>query len=210
MTTPLPPEWNSWLGEGLGCSPRPRSAATNSPSTAPRDPKFALGDFLGGIPSQYTDLLAEALHIDRGQFRIYRDVAVKIPPARRVAPSWTVHRDLRGRTDLLTDGLTVRVAGALLGKKPIDTKPDRRLPVEDRAANVRAGLADPEVYALIDNELARGRTERQLRNRARQVHTEHGKRSKDLEAELHSLRQAKSPFEATVDAELQISKAACG
>ncbi len=94
-----------------------------------------------------------------------------------------------------------------MGKQPIDSKPDRRLPLNERAAKVRAGLADPDVYALIDNELAQSRTERQLRQRARQVHSEHTQRSRELEAEIRDLRAAKSPFEATVKAELEVNKA---
>lgn len=208
MLTPLPPEWDSWLERGARLLAAPPLRRNDQSALGPRDPKFALGDFLLGVPSQYVEPLAEALHANPGQFRIYRDVAEMVPLERRVAASWTVHRDLRDRPDLLQNGLTVRRAGALLGKPPIDGKADRRLSLEERAAKVRAGLADPEVYALIDNELARGRTERQLRARARRVHSEHSKRQRELEVELREMREAKSPFEATVEAELDVNKAA--
>ncbi len=207
MTTPLPPEWDSWLEEGARLLAAPPLRRSEQSTRGPHDPKFALGDFLLGVPAELVDSLADALHTSPGQFRTYREVADKLRPERRVAASWTVHRDLRERPELLQDGLTVRAAAALMGKQPIDSKPDRRLPLEERAAKVRAGLADPDVYALIDNELAQSRTERQLRQRARQVHSEHTQRGRELEAELRDLRAAKSPFEATVKAELDVNKA---
>jgi len=207
MTTPLPPEWDWWLEAGGRLLAAPPLRRNEQSTRGPNDPKFALGDFLLGVPAELVDRLAEALQTSPGQFRTYRDVADKLRPDRRVAASWTVHRDLRELPELLQDGLTVRAAAALMGKQPIDSKPDRSLSLEERAAKVRAGLADPDVYALIDNELAQGRTERQLRQRARQVHSEHTHRGRELEAELRELRAAKSPFEATVKAELEVNKA---
>ena len=207
MTTPLPPEWDSWLEEGARLLAAPPLRRNEQSTRGPHDPKFALGDFLLGVPVELVDNLSDALHVGPGQFRTYRDVATKLPPKRRVAASWTVHRDLRDRPELLQAGLKVRAAAALMGKQPIDSKPDRRLSLEERAAKVRAGLSDPDVYALIDNELAHSRTARQLRQRARQVHSEHTHRGRELEAELRELRAAKSPFEATVKAELDVNKA---
>jgi len=208
MPTPLPPEWDSWLEEGARLLAAPPLRRNEQSTLGARDPKFALGDFLVGIPSQYVEALSEALYAAPGQFRVYREVAAKVASTQRVASSWTVHRDLREQPALLRDGLTVRGAAALLGKQPIDAKPDRHLSLEERAANVRAGLADAEVYALIDNELGRNRAERQLRHRARQVQSEHSKRRRELETELRAAREAKSAFEATVKAELELNKAA--
>ncbi len=208
MSAPLPSGWGTWVEQGVRLLAAPPLRRNEQTTRGPDDPKFALGDFLVNIPSQHVDLLAEALHVDSGQVRIYRDVATKIPPGQRVGASWTVHRDLRDRPDLLRPGLTVRQAGALLGKKPIDARPDQRLTLEERAEKVRAGLADPAVYAVIDSELAHGRAERQVRSRARQVHSEHHKRGRELETELREAREAKSPFEATVKAELDVNRAA--
>ncbi len=42
-------------------------------------------------------------------------------------------------------------------RQPIHAPAEHGRTVEQRAANVRAGLSDPDVYALIDNELARPR-----------------------------------------------------
>jgi hypothetical protein len=207
MATPLPPEWDSWLEEGARLLAAPPLRRNEQSTRGPHDPKFALGDFLLAVPQNFVEPLAEALSASPGQFRIYREVADKLAPAHRVAASWTVHRDLRERPDLLQDGLTVRAAAVRMGKQPIDSKPDRRLSLEERADKVRAGLADPDVFALIDNELAHSRTERQLRHRARQVHSEHTHRGRELETELRDLRAAKSPFEATVKAELDVNKA---
>lgn len=207
MTSPLPAEWNHWVQEVVRLLAAPPLRRSEKATRGPQDPKFALGDYLLAIPSQFVDLLADAVGGDVGQLRIARDVADKIPPERRVAASWTVHRDLRHRPELLADGLTVRDATAVAGKDPIDEKSERRKTVEERAKNVRKGLADPEVYALIDTEMANNRAERQMRHRARQVQSEHGVRARELEAEVRALREAKSPFEATVKAELEINKA---
>ncbi|WP_369055113.1 hypothetical protein [Kineococcus terrestris] len=207
MTEPLPPEWDSWLEEGARLLAVPPLRRNEQSTRGPEDPKFALGDFLLGVPAELVERLEGALSVGSGQFRTYREVASKVPPERRVAASWTVHRDLRDRPELLRDGLTVRAAAALLGKQPIDSKPDRRLTVEDRAKKVRAALADPDVYALIDAELGRDRAERQMRRRAREVHSEYAQRRRELEAEVRELRSAKSAFEATVQAELDINKA---
>lgn len=207
MSTPLPPEWDAWKQEGARLLVVPPLRRNQQSTHGSQDPKFALGDFLVTIPPAYVEPLADALGSDPGQFRMYREVAATLPAAQRRAAAWTVHRDLRRHPHLLTDGLTVRQAAALLGKPAIDAKPQRRQPLEERAANVRAGLADPEVYKLIDNELAQGRAERTLRHRARQVQSEHTKRARDLDAELRAAREAKSPFEATVQAQLEVNKA---
>lgn len=207
MPSPLPPEWGSWLTEGARLLAVPPLRRHEQSLHGFQDPKFALGDFLLEVPTEFVDRLEQVLGARPGQFRIYRDVSAKVPIGHRVASSWTVHRDLRDRPDLLADGLTVRSAAALLGKQPIDSKPDRRLTLEERADKVRAGLADPEVYALIDSELARSRAERQVLRRAREVRSEYSHRRRDLENELRELRAAQSPFEATVKAELDINKA---
>jgi hypothetical protein len=172
------------------------------------DPKFALGDFLTQIPLGLLDAFAAAIGRETSQLRVYREVAGKVPPESRVGAAWTVHRDLREKPALLRDGLTVRAATALLGKNPIDSKADRHLSVAERADIVRKGLTDPEVYALIDSEMAQSRAERQTKHRARLFHTELSKRERSLEAELRQLREAKSPFEATVKAELDLNRAA--
>jgi hypothetical protein len=207
MTTPLPPEWNAWVEVGARLLAAPPLRRSEQASCGPNDPKFALGDFLAGLPVQYLERLAEQLGRDPAQFRIYREVAEKIPAERRVAASWTVHRELRDRPDLLAAGLTLRTAAALLGKKPIDSKADRRLPVEERAARVRAGLADPEVYRVIEAELAREHADRRARRLAGRVVSEFEQRKRELEQEIRDLRTAMSPLEATVKAELRVNEA---
>lgn len=207
MATPLPAEWSNWVEEGARLLAAPPLRRSEQVAHGPKDPKFALGDFLTTIPAQCVELLAGQLDRDPAQIRIYREVAEKIPPNNRVAASWTVHRDLRKRPDLLTDGLTVRAAAALLGKKPIDAKADRRLSVEERAAKVRQALADEDVYAVIEAELAKDRADRSARRLASRIVSEHGQRKHDLENELRALRSAMSPLEATVKAELQVNEA---
>lgn len=208
MSTPLPPEWSNWVEEGARLLAAPPLRRSEQVARGPEDPKFALGDFLATIPAQYAELLAEHLDRDPAQFRVYREVAEKIPPDRRVAASWTVHRDLRERPDLLADGLTVRNAAALLGKKPIDSKADRRLTLEERAARVREALADQDVYAVIEAELTKNRVDRSARKLANRIVSEHSQRKRDLENELRALRSAMSPLEATVKAELRVNEAA--
>lgn len=202
-----PGRWSQWVSEGARLLAVPPLRRSEQASRGPDDPKFELGDFLTQVPECYVETLAESCGTEPSKFRIYREVAELVPPGARVKASWTVHRDLRRQPDLLRDGLTVREAAQLLGKQPIDSKADRRLTLEERAARVRAALADRDVFELIDGELGASRVERQVRNRARQVHTEYGKRARDLEAEVRRLRDAKSPFEATVKAELEINRA---
>jgi hypothetical protein len=206
MATPLPPEWSAWVDEGARLLSAPPLRRNEQAARGRDDPKFALGDFLVTIPALYVEMLAEHLNRDPAQLRGYRDVAEKIPPNNRVNASWTVHRDLRDRTDLLRDRLTVRDAAALLGKKPIDAKPDRRLSLEERAAKVRGLLADADVRAVIEAELTEGRAGRTARKLASRIVSEHSQRKRDLEAELRALRSAMSPLEATVKAELQINE----
>src|SRR5512135_2825019 len=137
MSDQRPPEWARWVGEVarlLGVPPLRRGERS---SQGPEDPKFKLGDFLKRVPEEYVELLATEHDVDPAQFRVYREVAAKVPPERRVQASWTVHRDLRDRLDLLRDGLTVRQAAAAAGKRPVDSKADRKLSVEDRAIKVR-------------------------------------------------------------------------
>ncbi|MFD9889714.1 hypothetical protein ACFWY9_10245 [Amycolatopsis sp. NPDC059027] len=208
MNQPLPSDWQEWVTEGTRLAALPPLRRSEQVRRGSEDPKFALGDFLLTIPAKFVEPLAEALGLDAAQFRIYREVASKVPPDRRVAASWTVHRDLRDRTDLLRDGLTVRQAAERAGKLPIDSKADQRLSVDQRAAKVRSFLSDPDVYAVIDREMAESRADRQVRHRARLVHVELAKRQRELENELRALREAKSPFEATVKAELDLNKAA--
>jgi hypothetical protein len=69
-------------------------------------------------------------------------------------------------------------------------------------------LDDPEVYAVIEEEIAQSRANRRIRHRARLVHSELAARQKAVEAELREMREAKSPFEATVKAELDLLRAA--
>lgn len=208
MATPLPPEWSKWVEEGARLLAAPPLRRSEQATRGPEDPKFALGDYLNSVPSQYVDLLAEHFQREPAQFRGYREVAEKVPPERRVAASWTVHRDLRERPDLLSDGLTVRAAASLLGKKPIDSKAERRLTLEERAARVREALADQDVYAVIEAELVNNRADRNARRLANRIVSEHGQRRRDLEKELRALRSAMSPLEATVKAELQVNEAA--
>lgn len=208
MATPLPPEWSNWVEEGARLLAAPPLRRSEQATRGADDPKFALGDFLATLPMHYVEVLADRLDRDPAQFRVYRDVAEKIPPSRRVAASWTVHRDLRDRPELLSDGLTVRAAAALLGKKPIDSKADRRLSLEERAAKVREALADQDVYAVIEAELATDRASRNARKLATRIVSEYGQRKRDLENELRALRSAMSPLEATVKAELRVNEAA--
>ncbi|GAA1817328.1 hypothetical protein HC028_21190 [Planosporangium flavigriseum] len=208
METLLPDEWDDWLAEGERLLSAPPLRRSDQSARGFEDPKFALGDFLTNIPLDLVERLAEDLDSDPAQFRIYREVALKVPADRRVKASWTVHRDLRDRLDLLRDGLTVRQAVARAGKRQIDSKADQNLSVEERAAKVRAFLADPEVYALIEQEMTRSRADRKVRHGARLVHEELTKKEKAAQAELRERREAKSPLEATLKAQIDVLRAA--
>lgn len=207
MTTSLPQEWDPWRREAGRLLAVPPLRRNEQSTRGPHDPKFALGDFLTQVPESHLDVFAEEMRQDPGQFRSYREVASTLPPHMRVAASWSVHRNLRHRPELLRDGLTVREANKLIGGKPIDEKPDSRRPVEERAAQVRAALADSDVFEVIDKELAADRNARKVQGRARRVVSEHAARERQLQTELRELQQAKSPFEATVKAELDLNRA---
>jgi hypothetical protein len=107
----------------------------------------------------------------------------------------------------LRDGLTIREAPTLLGKS-IDSRADHNLTVAERVEKVHRFLDDPEVYAVIEDEISQSREDRRARHRARIVHSELAARQKAIEAELREMREAKSPFEATVKAELDLLRAA--
>ncbi len=207
MTSPLPAEWDSWverLGRLLAAPSLRRSEVT---TRGHQDKKFAVGDFLLTVPSQWIDRLAETLGEEPSTFRVYREVAQKIPSEQRVAAAWTVHRDLRERPDLLRPGLTVRKAAELMGKRPIDSKPAHRQTVGERADRVRALLADSEVAAVIEAEKHLSKEERKARMAARNYTSELQATAKLLDKELKEAQQAKSPYEATVKALLELHKA---
>jgi len=208
MTTPLPAEWDSWVDELGRLLATPSLRRSEVSTRGHLDKKFALGDFLATAPSQWIDRLAEALGEEPSTFRVYREVAEKIPPHQRVAAAWTVHRDLRERPELLTPGLTVRKAAELLGKRPIDSKATHRQTVGDKADLVRELLADPDVAAVIESERHMSAEERRARRAARSFTSEMQAKAKDLENELKEARQAKSAYEATVKALLDMHKAA--
>jgi len=207
MSDVHPPDWNSWLEVGARLLAAPPLRRSEKTTRGPEDPKFLLGDFLCSVPTQYVDALAEALRADPARFRSYREVAEKFPPQGRVAAAWGVHRELKDHPEKLRPGLTVREAASLLGKT-IDSKADHNLTVAARVEKVHRFLDDPDVYEVIEKEISQSRENRRVRHRARIVHSELAARQKAIEAELREMREAKSPFEATVKAELDLLRAA--
>jgi hypothetical protein len=203
-----PAERTSWVEEVARLLAAPPLRRGEQSFRGPEDPKFILGDYLVDLSEEEVETVAIELDVDPAQLRIYREVAAKIPPMRRVKASWTVHRDLRDRQALLRDGLTVRAAAAAAGKRPIDSKADRRLSVEDRAAKVRDFLADPDVYSVIELDMSRSRQERRVRHGARLVHDDLAKQEKFVQAELRESREAKSALEATLKAQVDLLRAA--
>lgn len=208
MADQRPAAWTVWVEEVARLLAAPPLRRGDQSLRGPEDPKFLIGDYLVNIPESQVELLAVELDVDPAQLRVYREVAGKIPPAQRVRASWTVHRDLRDRQDLLRDGLTVRAAAAAAGKRPIDSKADRRLSVEDRAAKVRDFLADPDVYSVIEQDMARSRQERRVRHGARLIHDDLAKQEKLVQTELRESREAKSALEATLKAQVDLLRAA--
>lgn len=207
MAPPLPQEWDTWREEAARLAAAPPLRRSEVTTQGSKDCKFALGDFLRSVPSQWVDRLAEALGQEPSAFRSYREVADRFPPEARVASSWTVHRDLRNQPSLLRPGLTVRKAAELLGKRPIDSKPSHRQTIGERADQVRALLADPEVAAVIEAEKHLSKEERKARMAARNYASELQATAKLLDKELKEAQQARSPFEATVKALLELHKA---
>lgn len=208
MTEPLPAEWSSWLEEGARLLAVPPLRRNEISTRGPEDKKFLLGDLLVQVPGRMVETFAAELGVDATTLRSYREVSKKVPPDRRVAAAWSVHRDLKEAPDLLRPGLTVREAAILAGKKPIDSKAAHRRTVGERADDVRALLADPDVRAVIDSERHLSQEERRARAAARNWSSEMDAQAKALESELRDARQAKSPYEATVKATLDLHRAA--
>jgi len=208
MTRPLAVEWDSWIEEGARLLAVPPLRRRVVSTRGPEDKKFALGDFLLSLPVEYVDRLAAALGQEPSTFRAYRDVADKVSPERRVAAAWSAHRDLKDRPELLEPGMTVRQAARLAGKKPIDSKASHRETVGEKAEKVRQLLSDPDVAAVIESERHISKEERRARHAARNFTSEMAAKAKQLEAELREARHAKSPYEATVKALLDMHRAA--
>ncbi|GAA0482979.1 hypothetical protein Ade02nite_65920 [Paractinoplanes deccanensis] len=208
MDTGYPAEWAGWRNEAARLQNRAPLRRSEWAARGPEDPKFALGDLLSRVPESWIDRLAEAVDAEPARFRLLREVAVKVPPERRVKASWTVHRDLRERPELLRDGLTSREAAVAAGRRAFDSKADQRLSAEERAAKVRDFLADPEVYRLVERELDRSRADRKVRYGARLVHEELARQEKDAKAELRARREAQSPIEATLKARISVLRSA--
>jgi hypothetical protein len=208
MTTPLPAEWDSWREEVarlLSVSPLRRNEIS---TRGPEDKKFLIGDVLAQVPARLVEALANELSEDASTLRSYREVAKKFPPERRVPAAWSVHRLLKDSPELIRPGLTVRDAAILAGRRPIDSKAVHRRTVEQRADDVRALLADPNVRAVIEAERHMSQEERRARAAARNVTSELDAEAKSLEVELRDARQAKKPYEATVKAVLDLHRAA--
>jgi hypothetical protein len=207
MTEPLPPEWDSWC-EAVGRLPAVPPLRRNETARGPEDKKFLIGDVLVKIPSRLIEAFAEAVGDEPSTLRGYREVAKRFPPEDRKATSWSVHRDLKDRPELVRAGLTVREAALLAGKKPIDSKAAHRRSVGQRADDVRALLADPAVRAVIEAEQHLSASERKARAAARNYTSEMDAQAKALESELREARNAKSPYEATIKATLDLHRAA--
>ena len=208
MTIAYPAAWADWKAEVARIQMLPNLRRSEWTSRGPEDTKFAMGDLLRQVPLPWVDRLAEEVGVDPAEFRIRREVAVKVPPERRVRASWTVHRDLRDRPELLRDGMTSRQAAAAIGRRAFDSRADQRLSPGERAAKVWAFMADDEVYALVARKMAGHREERRIRHGARLVHEELARQEKDTAAELRARREARSPLEATLKARRDLLRAA--
>ena len=80
-------------------------------------------------------------------------------------------------------------------------------PPSVRAEQVRKLLDDPEVRRIL-NEEAQTNKDRRAASKARVVHAELAAQQRELEKELRDMANAKTPFEATVKAVLDLNKAA--
>src|SRR5207244_3085982 len=95
---------------------------------APRgrdDVKWRWGDLALDIPKALLVDFARAVGKNVQELLRYRDVAAAWPAERRVAASWSAHRELQNideRFDVIAPGMTERHARGVIGKRPSDQK----------------------------------------------------------------------------------------
>lgn len=187
-----PPELDVWVaevGRRLAAPPLPRGQrATNGT----QDPKWIAGDYLLTIPPEHLEAIAAELNVPVSRLKVLRDVSEQFPPDKRVRAAWSTHRDCRKKKDKLKDGM-------------VWSRTTDNLSVQERVDLVRRLLWDPEVKKIIDAELTKSRSDR--RNaRFRVVHDDLARERKLVEALRRDMITAKRPFEASLDAELDLLK----
>lgn len=203
--------WDSLVERGRALLGAPPLGRASKATAGPSDPKWALGDLLAHVPDSLLARYAVEIGANEGELRRLRDVAAKWPATRRVAASWSAHRDLKDhaeRFSLIRPGMTVREAAEAAGKQPIDAKPITRMKLDEKAALVVTLLMDKNVNDLVSAKLAERGAARRTQRAARMASDE---RSAEYKNAMRALRQAqstKSPEVAFLEVIFKIQEAA--
>ena len=206
----MDPNWQHWIERGRAIVGAPPLTRGEKSTRGTSDPKWALGDLLSEVPDLAIPRLAKELDRDEGELRRLKDVSSKWPPERRVAASWSAHRDLKdmpNRFELIMPGMTVRQAALAAGKKPIDAKPDERLTVDERAGRVISLLGDKAVNEIVIEQLDQRGAARRMRRAARKANDDRSEEYIDAFRELRLAQSAKSPELAFLEVVFPIQKA---
>lgn len=205
-------EWQSWLERGRVLVDAPPLSRADKSKRGPEDAKWALGDLMLEIPDHRVEAYARELGEERAStLRQYREVASRWPRERRVAASWTAHRELKDHPDrfaLIVPGMTMRAAAEAAGKRPIDSIPPERMSLDERASHVVTLLMDKSVNDRVQELLEERRAARRLRRAARTASDERSGEYKEAMANLRDAQAAKSPETAFLEVVFQIQKAA--
>jgi hypothetical protein len=169
------------------------------------DPKFLVGDLLveADLSSADTAALAQALDVAEHQVKTYHGVAKAWPLERRVAASWSTHRELKDhpdRFDIIEPGMTLRRAREMIGKAPSDIDHPSRWSLERRVTSVVTWLLEPEVESQVREQLQEKRKARRARAAARMAAEERSAEAREALRELRDLHEAKSPERAALEA----------
>lgn len=198
------------LGAALAAPDLPR-LRRNEPGA---DKKWLAGDIGKQLPSSRLEEAAQHVGISLGLLRSYVDVARAYPPeSRTIKAAWTIYREVRilppeQRQMVLRDGLTLRAARIAIGKGPMDRPKRENEPIDKRVQAVIEELADPEVQALVMEEMASSGARRKARKAARSTVDEIAAERKFIEAELRKQKQKPTPDHQFLLAKKELTEAA--
>lgn len=205
------PHWNLWLKRGGTALDSPPLRRGEKSLRGTDDPKWKLGDLALEIPEPLVDAFAQALGEDKGSLRRLLDVSRKWPPERRVAASWSAHRELKdhpSRFSLIYPGMSVRAAAEAAGKGPIDARPPERMTTAERVDEAMLLLADKNVNDLVLEQLVERRQKRRMIRAARAAQDDRSAEFKEAQRELREAQSAKSPERAFLEVVFRIREEA--
>lgn len=204
--------WDALVERGRAFAGAPPLSRAEKSKEGLSDPKWALGDLLlNEIPIVEIGTFAKAIGRPEGELRRLRDVAEKWPRDRRLAASWSAHRDLKDepdRFDKIRPGMTVREAAQAAGKKPIDAKPLERMSLDDKANLALTLLGDKAVNDRFTEILRDRRSARRLERAANAAGDDRSAEYKNAMRNLRQAQTSKSPELAFLEVVFKIQQSA--